>query len=52
MQEIFLVRQDDREPPRMKLTAKQENKFNFKRNIYIPKMCVDLGPGDLQQKQN
>jgi len=34
---------------RMKSTAKQENKFNFKRNIYIPKMCVDLGPGGLQQ---
>jgi len=33
----------------MKSTAKQENKFNFKRNIYIPKMCVDLGPGGLQQ---
>jgi len=33
---------------RMKSTAKQENKFNFKRNIYIPKMCVDLGPGGLQ----
>jgi len=32
----------------MKSTAKQENKFNFKRNIYIPKMCVDLGPGGLQ----
>ena len=49
MQEIFLVRQDDRKPPRMKSTAKQENKFNFKRNIYIPKMCVDLGPRGLQQ---
>jgi len=35
----------------MKSTAKQENKFNFKRNIYIPKMCVDLGPGGLQHSQ-
>jgi len=35
----------------MKSTAKQENKFNFKRNIYIPKMCVDLGPGGLQHMQ-
>ena len=49
MQEIFLVRQDDRKPLRMKSTAKQENKFNFKRNIYISKMCVDPGPGGLQQ---
>ena len=48
MQEIFLIRQDDRKPLRMKSTAKQENKFNFKRNIYIPKMCVDPGPGGLQ----
>jgi len=52
MQEIFLVRQDDRKPPRMRSTAKQENKFNFKRNIYIPKMCVDLGPGRLQQNHD
>jgi len=44
MQEIFLIRQDDRKPLRMKSTAKQENKFNFKRNIYIPKMCVNLCP--------
>ena len=44
MQEIFLVRQDDRKPLRMKSTAKQENKFNFKRSIYIPKMCVDPCP--------
>jgi len=28
----------------MKSTAKQENKFNFKRNIYIPKMCVNPCP--------
>jgi len=28
----------------MKSTAKQENKFNFKRNSYIPKMCVDPSP--------
>ena len=28
----------------MKSTAKQENKFNFKRNIYIPKMSVDPFP--------
>jgi len=28
----------------MKSTAKQENKFNFKRNIYIPKMSVDPSP--------
>ena len=34
---------------RMKSTTKQENKFNFKRNIYIPKMCVNPGPGGLQQ---
>jgi len=49
MQEIFLIRQDDRKALRMKSTAKQENKFNFKRNIYVPKMCVDPGPGGLQQ---
>ena len=52
MQEIFLVRQDDRKPPRMKSTAKQENKFNFKRKICIPKMCVDPGPGGLQQVES
>jgi len=44
MQVIFLIRQDDRKSLRMKSTAKQENKFNFKRNIYIPKMCVDPCP--------
>jgi len=52
MQEIFLIRQDDRKPLRMKSSAKQENKVNFKRNIYIPKMCVDPGPGGLQQQHD
>jgi len=43
MQEVFLIRQDDRKPLRMKSTAKQEHN-NFKRNSYIPKMCVDPCP--------
>ena len=29
---------------RMKSTAKQEHNLNFKRNSYIPKMCVDPWP--------
>jgi len=29
---------------RMKSTAKQEHNLNFKRNSYIPKMCVDPCP--------
>jgi len=41
MQVIFLIRQDDRKPLRMKSTAKQEHNLNFKRNSYIPKMSVD-----------
>jgi len=28
----------------MKSTAKQEHNLNFKRNSYIPKMCVDPCP--------
>jgi len=36
----------------MKSTEKPENKFNFKRNIYITKMCVDPGSGGLQHIQN
>jgi len=28
----------------MKSRAKQENNVNFKRNSYIPKMCVDPCP--------
>ena len=28
----------------MKSTAKQEHNLNFKRNSYIPKMCVDPRP--------
>jgi len=51
VQEIFLVRQDDRKPLRMKSTAKQENKFTFKRNIHITKMSVDPCPGGLQHTQ-
>jgi len=29
---------------RMKSTGKQEHNLNFKRNSYIPKMCVDPCP--------
>jgi len=50
MQEIFLIRQDDRKPLRMKSTAKQENKFNFKRNISPKCVCI-LAPWDLQHIQ-
>ena len=44
MQVIFLIRQDDRKSLRMKSTAKQEHNLNFRRNSYIPKMCVDPCP--------
>ena len=32
--------------------SQQQIKFNFKRNIYLPKMCVDPGPGGQQQKHS